>query len=208
LPQVFRLIDALGGTAALRIQLGFMVSATGRELLQKQPDIVEVLADREALRRLPEGTLGRAYLAFVERENISAEGIRAASLEARQSQRVAFVQRRMRDTHDLWHALTGYHGDVAGELALLAFNVAQVWNTAIAVLVVSALIKGLTVDGGARLILDGFRRGLKAKWLPSQPWEVLLAQPIESVRAQLRVEPPPEYTPVRTTELRARGMVA
>ena len=35
------------------------------------------------------------------------------------------IHQRMRDTHDLWHAATGYKGDVVGELAVLAFTLAQ-----------------------------------------------------------------------------------
>src|SRR4051812_38237020 len=79
LPRVFTLIESLSGTAPHRLFLGFRASATGKRLLRDRPDIVPILADRAALRALPEGTLGRAYLAFVESEGISPEGIRDAS---------------------------------------------------------------------------------------------------------------------------------
>ena len=39
-----------------------------------------------SLRALPEGSLGRAYLSFVESEGISPEGIRDASLEKREAE--------------------------------------------------------------------------------------------------------------------------
>jgi len=78
---------------------------------------------------MPEGSLGRAYLAFVESEKISPQGIREASksewcLEPADTE-LAFIQSRMRDTHDVWHAATGYRGDVLGEVGLLAFMLAQ-----------------------------------------------------------------------------------
>src|SRR5579871_2248300 len=137
LPQVFTLIEAISGTAPHRLLRKFRRTEVGRRILREQPDIVPILADRGALRALPDGSLGRAYLAFVESEGISAEGIREASElgeenDARRPEAFRYLHQRMRDTHDLWHAATGYKGDVVGELALLSFALAQNWNTAIA----------------------------------------------------------------------------
>ncbi len=52
------------------------------------------------------------------------------------------------------------------------------------------------------LIVDGFRRGHRAAWLPEQPWESMLAMPVAEVRAKLGVGAPPAYTPVRSTDMR------
>src|SRR5689334_11487621 len=105
LPQVFTLIESLSGSAAIRLVWGFEQSEHGRRLLRENPDIVAILADRPRLRRMPAGSLGRAYLAFVESENISAEGIKQASIEGRtqapDDRRIEIVANRMRDTHDL-----------------------------------------------------------------------------------------------------------
>ncbi len=208
LPQVFTLIDAISGTAPHRLLFGFRRSKTGARILLEQPDILPRLADREALRAMPEGTLGRAYLAFVESEGISPEGIRDASnvlvTERRRPEAFMYMHQRMRDTHDLWHTVTGYKGDVVGELALLAFTLAQNWHTGIALIVATAMLKGLG-DGKIGTIVDGFRRGRAAAWLPPQDWESLLPLPLAEVRARLELEPPAVYTPVRTTELRASG---
>ncbi len=208
LPQVFTLIESMSGTAPHRLIFGFKRTPAGRRILREQPDIARLLADREALRALPEGSLGRAYLAFVESEGISAEGIREASdLGMRhRTPTFEFLHDRMRDTHDLWHAATGYKGDVIGELALLAFSVAQTWNTAIALIIAAAIVRG-HARGAAGLILDGYRRGRRAAWLPSQDWESLLATPLEEVRARLRLDTPAVYKPVRTNDLRAEGLL-
>ena len=211
LPQVFALIESMSGTAPYRMLRGMRRSAEGSRHQRDKPDIVPTLVDREGLRALPEGSLGRAYLAFVESEGISPEGIRRANAEGeadgpRLSDASQYIHERMRDTHDLWHAATGYKGDVLGELALLAFTLAQNWNTAIAMIIVAAVFKGL---GGtdAQLIVDGYRRGRAAAWLPAQDWESLLALPVDEVRARLRLGAPAVYTPVRTAELRAEGVI-
>jgi ubiquinone biosynthesis protein COQ4 len=210
LPQVFTLIDAMSGTAPHRLVRRLRRSVTGARLLREKPDVVPLLVDRAALRALPDGSLGRAYLAFVESEGITAEGIREASMagdaEGYASEELQFGHNRLRDTHDLWHAATGYKGDVVGELALLAFTLGQHWNTAVAAIIVAGLIKGI---GRAQVsvITEGYRRGRAAEWLPAQEWEALLALPLADVRARLKLESPAEYTPVRTAELRAEGVI-
>src|SRR5262249_28838383 len=78
LPQVFTVIEALSGETLARMERRMLASESGKSILAERPDIVPLLEDRQALRRLPEGSLGRAYLAFVESEKISAAGILAA----------------------------------------------------------------------------------------------------------------------------------
>lgn len=213
LPQVFTIIQALSGNALARTTRRLEAHEDGRRLLETRPDIVELLADRAALARLPEGSLGRAYLAFVEREQISAEGIRAAAEEGSLpdlpllTPQQQWVHARMRDTHDLWHAATGYEGDVLGETALLAFIFAQTWNPGIALIIGLGLIKTLGFAQSGRAardtIADGFRRGMRAEWLPAQEWERLLPLPLADVRAQLGLGPRPVYAAVRSSQLRA-----
>jgi len=210
LPQVFTLIDSMSGTAPARLLLGFRRRESGARLLRDRPDIGARLADRDALRALPAGSLGRAYLAFVEREGISAEGIRKASESSEAtgyaSDEMNFLRSRMRDTHDLWHAVTGYQGDVLGELALLAFTLGQHWNSAIAAIVGAGILKGFS-RGATPFVWEGFRRGRAAAWFPAQDWESMLALPLEDVRKRLQVGAPPVYEPLRTAELRAEGIV-
>lgn len=209
LPRVFTLIESLSGTAPHRLFLGFKMSKAGKRLLRDRPDIVPLLADRASLRALPEGTLGRAYLAFTESEGISPEGIRDASYAGAPRMRpgaFAYLHARMRDTHDLWHVVTGYKGDVLGEISLLAFTLGQHWNTGVAFIVGAATLKGFS-RGATPMIREGWTRGRKAAWLPAQEWESLLALPLEEVRARLEIGPPPVYTPIRSAELRAEGIV-
>jgi ubiquinone biosynthesis protein COQ4 len=209
LPQVFTLVESISGTAPHRLLLGFKRSQTGARILRERPDILPRLADRTSLRALPDGSLGRAYLAFVESEGISAEGIRDADGKAADRRRpevFAYIHKRMRDTHDLWHTVTGYKGDVLGELALLGFTLGQSWNAGLALIVFAALVKGLN-RGHARMIGDGFLRGRAAAWLPALDWESMLALPLDEVRERLKLGSPPAYTPIRTAELRSQGLL-
>lgn len=208
LPQVFTIIESLSLDTMNRIHRKMAAGPLGKDLLEKRPDLVELLADRAALRRLPDGSVGRAYLAFVERENISADGIRAAAAmgataAASLPAPFDYVHARMRDTHDLWHVVTGIAGDVLGETALLAFTLAQIWNPAIALIVGIGLVKTARWPAARPLIFEMFRRGQKAAWLPEQHWETMLARPLSEVRQELRIEPVGDYQEIRTNEVRA-----
>ena len=212
LPQVFNLIEALSSTRHTeRLRAEFQKTETGQRILRDRPDIVGILADRDRLRAMADGSLGRAYLAFVERENISAQGIRDASevdrrLEAEDAE-LEFISDRLRDTHDLWHAATGYQGDVLGEVGLLAFTFAQMGNLGIGLIVLAAVLKGAGRTDVVSIVRDGYRRGRRAAWLPSRDWESLLEKPIDDVRMLLGLGAPPVYTVMRTADLREQGIV-
>jgi ubiquinone biosynthesis protein COQ4 len=216
LPQVFTIIESLSLDTILRTARRMKRDPIGAQLMAAKPNIVDRLIDRAALARLPEGSLGRAYLAFVEREKISAEGIRDASDKGMTRERVLtpeldWLLTHLRDTHDLWHAATGYAGDVLGELSLLAFIFAQVWNPSIAFIIAIGVAKTFSNPDGERvrsMIVDGFRRGLAAKWLPAQDWESMLSLPLEEVRRKLSLAAPPRYREIRSADLKAAPALA
>jgi ubiquinone biosynthesis protein COQ4 len=203
--QVFRIIEALSGKNALHNANRLGRSASGRRLLRDQPDLLQRLLDRPTLERLPEDSLGRAYLRFLAAEGITVEGLHQASIEGRGLEshqlppEIEFFRNRMRDTHDLWHVVTGYQGDIVGEAALLAFSFAQVHNIGVGLIAGVALVRG-PQRALRREILRGFARGARARWLPAVEWESLLALPLEQVRRQLRVGAAPHYQPVRARE--------
>ncbi|HEX4336349.1 MAG TPA: Coq4 family protein [Polyangiaceae bacterium] len=207
--QVFRIIDALSGHNAERTVKRVRRSATGRTLLTDKPAILEKLLDRTTLEKLPENTFGRAYLRFLDSEGITAEGLRQASIDGRRDAAkdtdpdLTFVRDRMRDTHDLWHTVTGYKGDIIGEASLLAFSFAQTWNPGVGAIVLTALIRG-NEPSVRKLIAGGFARGVRSAWLPSVKWEELLHLPLETVRARLGVGAPVPYVPFRTAAFKPR----
>ena len=203
--KVFDIIDALSGRAIERAFARFESTETGRRLLEQQPDLVSVLNDQERLRALPLGTLGRTYADFVAREEITADGLVAASerdaeIDPSIPEKRYWFGARLRDMHDLWHVTTGYNRDLVGEAALLAFSYAQIKNRGIGFIVLVAYLRAnRTGAPNARaMIRDGYRRGRDAAWLPAQDWESLLKRPLEDVRDELRLGAPPEYEEFRS----------
>jgi ubiquinone biosynthesis protein COQ4 len=208
--QVFRLLSALSPRTPGGLRRRFLDSAGGARLLEARPDLRARLRDRAALQALPEGSLGRAYLRFMDATRITADGLVEASVE-HESQSGDDVDRfigdRLRDAHDLWHVVTGYGGDLTGEAALLAFTLAQTRAPGIAVLVAVGYAIARDPDV-RRLILDAFARGLRSAWMPAVAWEDLLGEDVDLVRARLRVGAPPAYEPFLATELPRGGLLA
>jgi ubiquinone biosynthesis protein COQ4 len=201
--QVFEIIDALAGRAFENSFRKFRRSSNGPRLIEEQPDIVALLNDREVLGSMPAGSLGRAYLDFVIREELTPEGLSSASKEFDQDPAAPkgayWFGARLRDTHDLYHVLTGYNRDLVGEASLLAFTWAQTRNRGIGAIVLMAYIRSGQDNPAARgMIRAGYRRGRKAAWLPEQDWEQLLTQPLKEVREDLRLGDLPAYDEVRS----------
>ena len=196
--QVFVIVRALSGRSLPRAYARFRKTDTGQRILNEKRSLLDTLSDREALRELPAGSLGRAYLKFVETESITADGLVEASeydAEWGEEGGLRLYAERSRDMHDLWHVTTGYGRDVLGEACLLAFTVAQVKNPGLALITVAGALKIARERGSAvyRAVWSGFRAGRRAEWLPAQDWEALLAQPLEDVRKQLGVSAPEVY---------------
>jgi ubiquinone biosynthesis protein COQ4 len=185
-------------------------AARAMRALLKNPDdtsqvfrVIEALSGRSGERMLKrfKGTVnGRRFLKQASLDT-GPHGRRGLPEDAE------FLRTRMRDTHDLWHVVAGYHGDLVGEASLLAFILAQTRNPGIGFIVAIALLRGREASI-RRLITQGFMRGVRAAWLPAVEWEQLLALPLETVRRELRIGRAPDYDTVRSADYRrAMGTV-
>jgi ubiquinone biosynthesis protein COQ4 len=208
---VFRIIRALSGNSFERLYQRVLADPMGGVVLGETRNILPVLQDRERLRGLPAGTLGREYARFLDKEGISAEGLVDASEEHMDDahfldERARCLSNRLRDIHDLWHVVTGYQRDLFGEHALLAFSYAQTRNPGIGFIVVAAAIRRWR-EGNKEVIplaWEGFRRGRRAAFFVAADWEGMLEMPLDDVRRLLRVEDAPVYTPLLSAAAMAR----
>src|SRR5690606_26143100 len=115
--------------------------------LQSDPALCARLRERarlgpvelERLKVLPKGTLGAEYAAFMRARNLSAGTLSPPRVDTE----LGYVAAHVRESHDLWHVLTGFDTDVAGELGLQAFYVAQLRVPFGMLLVSLGLLNGL-----------------------------------------------------------------
>ena len=197
-PKVFEIIRALGGPSLERGLRRFRTTDFGNQVLRDDIDILDTLKNRSMLGALPNGSFGSAYYQFTQREALEAQGLVDASADEAETFSDPYLQRygtRLRDTHDLWHTLTGYGRDELGEACLLAFTYAQTRNRGIFLI---AIVGGFKLrqamgPGVFRALLRGYRDGRRAAWLPAAHFEDLLSQPITDVRTRLRIPEPVPY---------------
>lgn len=198
--QVFVIITAMSGNSLEKTFARFRKTETGKKILSENRNLLTTLLDRESLGNHHDGTLGQAYLSFVEREQISADGLVEASQlkEQIEEPKLKLFGERMRDQHDLWHVTTGYGRDTFGEACLLAFTYAQTRNRGLGIIALVGMIKiqkelGF---GVCKAMWQAYKAGKQAAWMPQQDWETLLTQPLEEVRQQLGISPPQIYQEV------------
>ena len=192
--QVFVIFRAMRGRSGQRTFRRFCESPVGQAVLRERRDLLPILTDRARLRELPAGSLGRAYLDFVEAENLSAEGLVEASEDWDNDPMppdVELFRRRMRELHDVTHTVTGYGRDQLGELCLLTFMYRQQGNLGMLLIVIMAWNQ--LPKAARKTIYEAWRNGRKARWLAGQDWESLLAHPLDKVRRDLAIQSPAAY---------------
>jgi len=156
----------------------------GAALFAARPRIDRTHVDFDALRRLPDGTLGREYTRFLDENGITPDVFE--ELPSVGDERVAFMMLRMRQSHDLWHVLTGYSPDVPGEIRLQAFTFAQTGAPSALFLTVFGTLRWtFAKKGHVGEVVRAFRRGRAAKFLPTFRWEDHWSTPVTELRALL-----------------------
>lgn len=192
--QVFVLLRAMRGCSGIRNFRRFAESSAGQMILRERRDLLPLLEDRARLRQLPAGSVGRAYLEFMESEDLSANALVTAS-EGWENETVtpdgALFRARMRELHDVNHVVTGYGRDRLGELCLMTFMYRQMGNLGMLMLVVMAWRQLPKIARPA--IREAWRHGKKAAWFAEQDWEQLLTRPLSDIRKSLGIQSPVKY---------------
>ncbi|MFN0162675.1 MAG: Coq4 family protein [Burkholderiales bacterium] len=198
--QVFMIGEALRGNSLARVTTRFLATPLGPQVVAGRHRLLPILADREALARLPAGSLGRTYLDFVIAESLSAQGLAEAARRRDEMSEATAEEKgfrvHLRDSHDLWHVLTGYGRDPLGEICLLAFTYAQTGLNGLGLIsfVGSLRIARELRDQPVRAaVREGRAMGRTAQWLPGIDWSSMLARDLSEVRRELRFSAPETY---------------
>ena len=212
--QVFQIIEALNGKSAYRDFEKFIATPAGQAEFAKRTYLPPILDNHAPLHDLPEGSVGRTYVEFMEREGLSAAGLVAESekrpgvLRAHDDD-LLWYGNRLRDTHDMYHILTGYGRDALGESTLLGFTHSQHGGLGISFI---CFMGGRQIAKRApkeadipAVIKEGRRNGKLARRLIEQDIEALLPRPLDEVREELNIKPPVAYYRAHEV-MRAHGL--
>jgi ubiquinone biosynthesis protein Coq4 len=188
LDEVFELAESMGDDAILaQMAAAFAEDPRGERALVEMPRIGRV--DLKELRTLPEGTLGRTFA-----EHMIANGLDPAAIPSIESHdRLSYVRAHLYETHDVWHAVTGFKTDVAGELGLQAFGLAQFPSRLAALLIAGGLLHAVISrfddrDARMRAIVRGWLLGMRAQKFFGVHWGEMWSLPIDEVRSELGVD--------------------
>lgn len=146
--------------------------------------------DVEALARMPADTLGGAYGRHMKGLNLRPDYYE--QVEPRH--RWHYLRLRIRQTHDIWHVLTGYGTDEFGEVGIQGFYAAQFANGQAAIIAAAAILKSVLRGKFGELakhldaFCEGYVAGKRAESLLAVKWEELWGENLESVRRRYRID--------------------
>jgi ubiquinone biosynthesis protein Coq4 len=192
LERVFAIADAGENRKILEeIAAGVGRHPRGARALKECPRVGEI--DLAKLSKLPEGTLGRVFADHMIANNLDPKAIPVPEIEPGD---VRYVKAHIRETHDIWHVVTGFDTDVAGEIGLQAFYLAQFPAHLSAVLIAMAFVHLATKNLGAsdammNEIMRGWTIGKRADQFFGFEWAKHWTTPLEEVRRMLNVDPNP-----------------
>lgn len=200
--QVFRIMRALNVGNGPDNYARLLATDEGGRIAYERVELAEKLSDRAFVAQFAPGTVGAAYRDFLESTGYSADGLVEVSREGTGTEEdqvhpYAWMGRRIRDSHDIWHVLTGYQADESlGEACLVAFSYAQVGGLGWAFIAAAASLKSITVTGSrlfAKAVWEGYRHGRAATWISGEDVLKILHEPIETARARLGIREPVAY---------------
>ena len=191
LEKVFDLRKAIAEPAVLQEMAAFFrKDPQGRAALEQRPRIGQL--DLRLLASMPAGTLGGAF----GRHMVEAGLDPAAIPTLPSNDELELMDAHLYETHDVWHVVTGFGTDVAGELGLQAFYAAQ-FPARLALAILSGGLLNTIVDPKAMTDADrrmdaiaaGWAMGRAARPLFGYRWAEHWGRPLEEIRRELGVRP-------------------
>lgn len=193
--SVYDIEDALIHEKPNQVSMEFILSQPGVESMLQQQYLAPE-PNIEQLLQCPEQSLGYQYARYLTASGFDPHFYRDLKITDHNS----YLFMRRRQTHDIWHIVTGFGVDVASELGLKAFELAQTRSPISAILVAGGLVRTLfETPEDLGYLLDrlavGYRMGAKAQPFLAQKWEENWEKSVEQWRCELNVEVPPVYLP-------------
>ena len=165
------------------------------EHAHSQPAVAQMLQERyfsplidlEQLLDYPQNSLGYHYAAVMKQAGLQPDFYRTITVIDDYS----YIALRLRQTHDVWHIITGFGTDLAGELGLQAFTLAQM-RSPLAVAIMSAammfaLKSSSPLNSFIEAMQQGWQMGENAHPFFAQKWEEGWEKPLFEWRAELKV---------------------
>lgn len=164
----------------------------GRRLMTERPELSTARVDYDHLRALPAEAFGGAYVRHLDTNGLTAD-YQAAATRHVDDPDIAYLMRRFRQTHDVWHALLGLGITGHEEVLTHWFTYGQLRLPVSAMIMALGTMKHVVLErrwGALRhSLLEAYRAGRDAEPLMPVYWEDLWEHPLDEIRARYGVRP-------------------
>jgi len=186
------------------VEMGFARSRLGRrfarwheviDALERDARTREALENRrtfgpirlDELAGLPSGSLGRVFADHCRGRDLDPNLVYIPPTDAE-----GWMLNHLYQTHDIWHVVTGWGNDLAGEVGLGAFYAGQLRSPSffgymLALIIMNVVMRRADLDQVFAAWSEGFRAGRHAAPLFGVVWSDLWATPLEEVRARFGI---------------------
>ena len=152
--------------------------------------------DVEALKTLPEGSLGREFVRYLDDNGLDANLLRESAFipaHKARGEEVGYLAERGFQLHDLFHVLTGYDTTPLGEVRVVSFTVAQVPAPYPAMIIASrplqmVLYRPELLAPVMDAICEGWTLGRRANSLIEVHWEDYWDRPLSDLRSKFGLD--------------------
>jgi ubiquinone biosynthesis protein COQ4 len=185
---IFALSHAVNGPRLKKLYNKLLETAEGGEIACRLPEFTDLYSE---LANCPKNTVGHE---LINELPFSLDTLTKLSQRGRTNRDwinskhpYIWMARRYRDTHDLFHTLTGYKTDTLGEVAMLAFSYAQQRLPSWGILLLIGLVKVRFHPLKIAAIVEGYSRGKKAKWILGEDFETMIHEDLEECKNRLNI---------------------
>lgn len=187
------------------VEMGFARSHLGRrfarwelvlDALRRDPRTAPAVEERrpctpidlDALASQPAGTLGRLFA-----EHCRARGLDPNLGYIAPDGEVDWLLHHLIQTHDVWHVVTGWGNDEAGEYGLGAFYMAQLaappfFGFLLGLAALSTALRRRSFRDFMEAVVAGYQMGKRAAPLFGVDWTKLWGLPVADVRALFGID--------------------
>lgn len=198
------------------VEMGFARSRLGRRFarwdqtvaaLMSDPKTAQALRDRRKfgpialadLENLPSGTLGRVLF-----DQCKARKVDPNLVWVPPTDEVGWLLNHLYQTHDIWHVVTGWGMDLAGEVGVAGFYCAQFRSPAffgymLALIMLNVISRRSDLDLVLGAFSAGYRAGKRAEPMFGTAWDELWEVPIDELRDRFAID---------RTEISGEGLLA
>jgi ubiquinone biosynthesis protein COQ4 len=166
------------------------------EFVNSQPTVAQIIQERylspmpdlENILNLPPDSLGYHYATKMKRAGLQPNFYRQLDIKDDDS----YIKIRLGQTHDIWHIITGFGTDLAGEVGLQAFTLAQTHSPLAIAIMTAVLLSVLKSSNSINPIVEkmqqGWQMGESSQLFLAQKWEEDWKKPLSEWRADLQVK--------------------